>query len=587
MRRVAFAAALILSFSAATASAITPACVRENGCTVPACFGAIGGTIHYVCDCATTGKAGAQPGGQQPDAGCVAGNDSNAGTLKSAPWKTYGKAEAGFGSMAAGDAVLFCNGGVFDLTGTASTRWVNRNSSAGSRVVVGPYGGASWQSGTEHRPKWLNPSATYAVNLDDGSDIARGGYVFYGISIEGIGRPASPTGTFEAFFVYNQVSNIYICDMEIAYLGIGIENGGGNGTNDDNQNIQLQYSYVHDNGNQGALGSQTNALFDSSLWVNNGFMTANLDHHIYLSSGGSAGITVTNNEFYKGAQVGGNCSGVEIVMHGIVAGALIAGNWIHEDAGNAGAGCYGVGINPGYTSHEEFNNVVIKGNVFQNVGGSGTNVSACHDCDVDSNIYIAAPTSGFEAITLDDDGQGGGGVTDQDNLRVRARNNTAYGAIGSLVRVSNAGTVYTISNNALQHTGTTGTINPFTNALADASFLYVDKNWAVAAGATIVWNASGAQTRANYCTNHGFDCNSTQGTATNFTNARLSTSFAGAGADFTPAGGSGLISAGNFANRAPTDWFGATRPNPPAIGAVDVLQAFTAGKGSLGMFGGF
>ena len=82
-------------------------------------------------------------------------------------------------------------------------------------------------------------------------------------------------------------------------------------------------------------------------------------------------------------------------------------------------------------------------------------------------------------------------------------------------------------------------------------------------------------------------CNSTQGTAPNFVNARISTSYAGAAADFTPAVGSGLIAAGDATNGATIDWFGAARPNPPAIGALEyVASTATIGRAYLFFSGG-
>lgn len=604
MKRLAVLTALVASFVIAAAAEAAPDCTRESGCTVPACYGAApgGATIFYVCDCATTGAAGAQPtgssllGGQQPDTGCTPGSDAANGTTPATAWQHYTKAQAQFGSLAAGDRILFCNGGTFDLTGASSNRFVNRNASAGTRVVVGAYT-ATW--GGTHRPLLMAPTGTYAIDLNDGSDIARGGYVFAGLHIQGIGMPATPTEAspfcpptqsvnhcpFEAFFVYNQISDVYLCDMRMSYLSIAVENAGGNVGTEDNQNIVVQYSTIDNDENQGMLGSTTGATIDSDTFTNNGFGTANLDHHIYLSSGGQGSQAVTNNHFYKGAQVSGlGCANVEIVMHGINNGTTIAGNLIEEDNGTSLSGCYGIGIMPGYSAHEEFNNIVIKSNVIKNVGGSGVEMSACHDCTVENNILLADTSSGFEGITLTNDGEGGGGITDQDNLRVKAINNTGYGRLQNMVRSSDAGTVLTIVNNVIYFSNTTGTVTAFNNSLPDASYLAVNRNWATAQGASITWNASGTQTRANYCTNHGFDCNSTQGTAPNFTNARISTSYAGAAADFTPAAGSGLIGAGDATNGATIDWFGTARPNPPSIGALEPASGGVIGKPATEVF---
>jgi hypothetical protein len=60
---------------------------------------------YYVSDC----QAGAV-------LGCVAGQDSDAGTDPGSPWKTFDKFHAMFDSLKAGDHVLFARGGTF--TGT-------------------------------------------------------------------------------------------------------------------------------------------------------------------------------------------------------------------------------------------------------------------------------------------------------------------------------------------------------------------------------------------------------------------------------------------------------------------------------------
>src|SRR3954471_10602794 len=56
----------------------------------------------YICDCGT----GAAPG-------CVAGDDANAGACPATPQRTLGRAGNRFGSLAAGDSLLFCRGGAW------------------------------------------------------------------------------------------------------------------------------------------------------------------------------------------------------------------------------------------------------------------------------------------------------------------------------------------------------------------------------------------------------------------------------------------------------------------------------------------
>jgi len=567
------AAWLVLAASGvAVAQQASPACVRENGCSVPACYPTITGTTYYVCDCATSGAAGAQPTGQQPAAGCTGGNDGLAGTSPATAWRTYGKAQGQFASLNAGDAILFCNGGTWDLTGASSYRWVNRNSSAGNRVVLAAYT-ATW--GTGPRPLMLDPLGTYAFNFDDGSDIARGGYIVAGIAIQGLGKPATPCASsapfpMEAFFIYNNISNVKICDVDEEYLCIGAENAGGN-ANDDDMNIVTTNTYVGNNGAQGYLGGGTGQIITKSYYVNNGFETANLDHHIYISSNNATGMQVTSCELYKAAQVGGHCSGATVVNHGLTGSLTIAGLWIHEDAGNATGSCYGLGINPGYTSFEGFSNVIINGNAIENVGGAAVDLSACHNCTVENTICLAAPTSGFECVALTNDGQGSGGG-DWDNQSVAMINNTGYGN-GTSFSIRNTGTLMSSYNNVTFQTAT-GSVPCFNYALAtNAQYSGINNNWCFTPNGTGVWNQNGSQSLTTWRTN-GWDLNSTQNTNPSFVNARISTTFAGAIADFTPAVSSPLIGAGNVAGGATTDFNGKARP-PTAIGAVEPVGANT------------
>src|SRR3569832_1380136 len=80
-------------------------------------------TTYDVCDC-----------GKGADKDCTAGSDSNAGTSPDQAWRTFGKAQAQFGALQAGDRIEFCKGGVFDVKGVS--RWVNGNCKAVFCCVV-------------------------------------------------------------------------------------------------------------------------------------------------------------------------------------------------------------------------------------------------------------------------------------------------------------------------------------------------------------------------------------------------------------------------------------------------------------------
>ena len=90
-------------------------------------------TTYYVSSCA----AGAA-------AGCVAGADANAGTVSTSPKQTLTSAATLYGSAAAGDTILFAQGGAWtvaaELSGIA-----NLNSTAANPITFGEYT-PSWMS---------------------------------------------------------------------------------------------------------------------------------------------------------------------------------------------------------------------------------------------------------------------------------------------------------------------------------------------------------------------------------------------------------------------------------------------------------
>jgi len=579
MRIAIVAAVLLVSATALAQSSGVPnagstACTRENGCFFTPCFGTqTAGTAYYFCDCKTTGAAGLPPSGQQPQSGCTAGSDAANGLTPATAKQTYGAAQALFGSLGPDDRILFCNGGVVDDTGASSTNWVNTGVSAAHPIIVGTYD-AAWGGGGV-RPVILNALGTYAFNLT-GSDTPKGGYVFAGLDVEGIGKdPAAcadspPCGAnpcpFEAFFAYNQVNDVTICDVKMAWHCIGMEMAGGNNNSDDNQRFTIRNSTIVNNDAQGFLGSGSNLLIDSSFFDYNGKKDANLDHHIYYSSGISTGSVISNNELYRNAPVsGGGCAGVALVTHGIFDGLTIVGNWIHEPPGTALGGCYGIGIMPGYTSAEMFAHAFVLRNFIQDVGGSAVEMEACHNCSVEGNIFTASATSAMEAVTLTG---GSVGTGDWTNDTISVQGNTAYGA-GVQFRESDTAANISFGDNVTYRTES-GTVNCFDHQLSTASYTKMDRNWCYAPSAgTLRWNATGTQSLATWQGATGFDSNSTSGTDPKFASPTVTGTLTTIAAAFKPQSASGLRAAGSSVYVTTTDFGGGTRPNPPAIGAME------------------
>ena len=601
--RVVLAALLLAAAIPSVASATigtpsaAPACVRENSCAFTPCPSGTGGTTYYVCDCNTAGSSGTVPaGGQQPASGCAAGNtaasDSYLGTSASAPWQHYDKARTAFTNLNANDRILFCNGGSWDLTGATGYNWRNGNSTAANRVSVGAYQ-PSWGTGTEGRPILKLPPGNRGFDLDAGNNSPKHGYNFFGLKIEGLNQPASPTGAspvcnvttgdkcpFEGFFFYNGITDVTICDVDIQYVSIGAENAGGN-NNEDDSGIIIRDSIIANADGQGWLGGGTNNELDWNYFENNGFDRINLNHHIYLSSGGATGVLVKGNELYKNAHVsGGQCAGAMIVMHGLFGSALLTGNLLREDNGGSASGCYCMGLNPGYTSTEQFLNVSVVGNIFWNCGGEGISMSATHSGAIKDNLFFGQSSSPFEAIALTNDGETG---SDWSNLGIVVSGNHGYG-YGVTMRDANSGTQIVWANN-IEWRLDSGTVSCFTHSLATSAYTYIDRNWCYAPNATTVnWNSGSPTSRTSACSTNGWDCNSTQGTNPGVSNARFSSSFYGAWTDFTPTSSSPTRGVGTSTYATTTDAVGYTRPSPPGLGPVEYQAPAGTGKPAAEVF---
>ena len=68
-----------------------------------------------------------------------------------------------------------------------------------------------------------------------------------------------------------------------------------------------------------------------------------------------------NNSLYQSAIVDGKCSATSLTVHGTVDDLVIENNLIKEDVGAVTDYCWGISVDPGYTTvEEEFHNIVIR-----------------------------------------------------------------------------------------------------------------------------------------------------------------------------------------------------------------------------------
>jgi hypothetical protein len=516
--------------------------------------GPAGALTRSVCDCA--------PGA---DADCVAGDDASAGTA-AAPWRSYEKARTAFAALAAGDAILFCRGGAWQIA--AGTRWVNGACLAAAPCRVGAYA-PPWGTGDEGRPILERVDATHGFALEDGGDAEHEeGYVIEGLDLRG-------GGSGNGFFLYNDIDDVVLRDLSITGFDIGVHLAGSNPCNPSdpacdgrNERITLTDSYVADNESQGWLGASSGSKILDNVFERNG-TTAVFDHNIYVSgsSGGQTqGIEVRGNHLYQSdLDDAGVCRAVSLVVHGEHDDLTIEGNTVVEDVGLAGQGCWGIAVDNGYGSAEGFTDVVIRGNTVRNVGNLAIGVGACVRCTIENNVIIHQQAFGTTAIAAPDRPPDAGDLLPDD---ITVRNNsifidTAGGA--TAIRVDDFGNDHVVVSNAILYTGSSSSFNCLAADLGAAAYTDVDHN--------LCWfpNAPGAEWSDGY----GTDPDPLQAwrDATGFggSSAMVDPGFADAAAgDLGPENAAAaMVDAGHPTLSSPMDIDGLPRDGQPDVGAYE------------------
>ena len=502
-------------------------------------------TTYYVCDC-----------GKGADKDCTAGSDSNAGTSPDQAWQTFGKAQRQFAALQAGDRIELCKGGVFDVKGVS--RWVNGNCKADNRCVVASYA-APWSSGDEARPVINSPAGQHGIAFDDPANADHEeGYVFAGLELVGAGTSAD-----NGFFVYNDVDDVLICDMYIHNFGIGIQLAGANtpnpGADEHNERIVVRDSIINDCSGDGWLGGDNGSAIENTHFENNGFGEATFNHNIYLSMSGADGIRVVGNDLYKSTFIDGQCQGVSLVGHGVATNLTIEGNRVHEDKGTVTQGCWGIAIDPGYSTAEMFTNVTIRGNTVTDLGNQSIGVAACHGCVIENNVVLNHQGINATAILVPVSGSDSGDWTcDQ----ITIRNNSIDIDGGQAIGLVDEGKGHVVTNNAIYDAGQgNGGVGCFRLNLPAAAYSADDNNvcftngkgeWVIGKGQLAAW------TTAN-----GLDALSMQ-VDPQFKSVTDPYDLAPASAT------SPLVNAGDPKNASATDITGKPRDGQPDIGAYEL-----------------
>jgi hypothetical protein len=507
-------------------------------------------TDYYVCDCAS----GA-------DAQCVVGNNGAAGTAPATAWRTYDRAQDAFGTLAAGDHLNFCRGGVFPVGG--STQWVNRNCTAAQNCFIGAYV-PTWASGDEARPRIVQTTGAGLAFANGGDGEREQGYR---VSDLDIACTACVSGDWGIFF-YNDIDDVTLERLRISGFSIGVHLAGSNPCGVDpncdrhNSRITLVESDVVDNFDMGWLGADIDLLIADNRFLRNGSGSV-FEHNLYLSQSGGAttGVRVLRNELYRSAaSATGSCQGGTFAVHGEHTDLLIEGNLLHEDIGAADQSCWGIGITAAYGTPEGFVRAIVRGNTIRNMGNVAIALSSCVDCIVENNRIEHAQSFGAFAVVAPASARAS---DDLPMARLTVRNNSMYTTApnGGGIRVGTEGTQHVVVSNAVHATASVGSFHCLSLDLPFVAYAAVDNNvCGYVAGAGREWEeGSGALAALRVAS--GFDMAS----------QAAAPGFAAPGEpshDLTAASASSpMVGAGHATLSAPREFHGNVRPAPPDAGA--------------------
>lgn len=492
-------------------------------------------------------------------ASCANGANGNAGTSQSAPKQSL-PADTAINALAAGSSLRLCNGSAWvdgnfpfwllrntnateaspitiegwDCGDGASGRPILRASSGSSTGII--YGGFCWDT-----PNCPSPD--------------HGGYVLRGVRLTKSGSLA--TGSTGLTF-YGSARYLLIENNELDNWANVAEVQTGQNI----RNLTVRNNYIHDNSQNGWLGSATDMLIEDNTFENNNNDGSALEHGIY--SGGcepQQRVTFRRNTFLNNSTSGGTCSSGNITTRGNVTGMTIEENYIEVPAGTAD--CYGISVIDGYAScTEHVDNLVIRGNTIVNVGSNSIAVRLCTNCLIENNRVIRdfTNTGLHYGISIADPG-------DSEDLAVSPatgatiRNNSIYvdrQGSGSGINVAN-GSGHKVLNNVVHFTANVGSANCFAHT-ALANFSVWDNNWCYELGSG-QW--SGAYSTLAAAQSAGFDAGGGN------TDPLWASTPSAAAPTMATQSGSPLRNAGRNTDKAPRDAAWCQRDGTPDIGAME------------------
>ena len=346
--------------------------------------GGASASTYYVSDCGT--GAAAQ---------CIAGNDANAGTSASAPWRTCAKVATQFSKLAGNDQVLFARGSAQNAC--QMNYLTNPNSRRATPITVGAYD-APWAGGVLAAPLLYGPADNYTLSLLNSGDSTHDeGYIVQDLHFRGPGV----SSTMFAIILGNDVDYVTLRRLEIEEYRGGIQCEGGtnhalaSGSDGLTEHVTIQGSYIHNNRGMGILVSCSDGLIESNRLDSNG--VGMLDHHIYIGGSSLNGVAITNSQIVirgnnltnnspyatrtSPSPTPGGCAATAIVMHGLNNGIVIENNRLVEPTVAATGPCWGISVDSGGYADiagEGFSNVSIRDNLVVNYDMGSASIYATH-----------------------------------------------------------------------------------------------------------------------------------------------------------------------------------------------------------------
>jgi hypothetical protein len=372
-------------------------------------------TLHFS-DCQTDAAAG-----------CVPGNNANAGT-QAAPKRDLNGVNVD--GLPAGSRLLFARGGSWNL----SLQLENLNVTEAAPLTFADYG-------TGPLPRLRTPSGTTFSFGSYNNGVMDGGYVFRNLKLDGAG-----TGQW-GMFLQAGLRGVVIDGVEASGFDIGVHiQGQLTGPID---RLTIRNSFFHHNVEHGVMGAgNADFVFENNRIEDNNPSGGGREHGTYFSPGPivATNARILNNVYRRNSAPNGRCDGGNMTLHGIWNGGLVEGNVIEQ--ADAIDGCYGISITAGYTTPEFFRNFVVRNNTTVNVGSCSVCLSAAPGVVVEGNRAFDSRPAGSQVAVLapaippgaGDDVDGGGVIRNNSLCQTTAK--TGSEAVRVPSPAVNTGNVY-------------------------------------------------------------------------------------------------------------------------------------------------